>query len=290
MKLLVRLNLYLGAAFLVSGTIAGVASWQMVMRGAREGLTAEAQLMMNSALASGAYTESEVAPLLSERLKMNFPPQSIPFYAVSAQLNRLREKYPAYSFRQVALNPTNPSDRPQDWESDLIQHFRNQPDQGEIVGERETPLGAVLFLAQPIRIGDPGCLTCHSTTSAAPAAMLARYGKEHGFGWKLNETVGSVIVSVPAETAYARASRTLWAVLLSCAAVFALLFGVANLVLIRAVIQPLARIAEVTDRVSAGDLDAPALAGAQSDEMQHLEVSINRLRTSLRKAMSMLER
>ena len=58
-------------------------------------------------------------------------------------------------------------------------------------------LGKVFYLAQPIRIEDAECLTCHSSPDRAPRAMLAKFGAVDGFGWKLHDTVGMEILTVP---------------------------------------------------------------------------------------------
>jgi hypothetical protein len=49
------------------------------------------------------------------------------------------------------------------------------------VGERDTPMGKSLYLARPIR-NEAQCSTCHSTPSAAPRTLIARYGNDNGFG------------------------------------------------------------------------------------------------------------
>jgi hypothetical protein len=40
-----------------------------------------------------------------------FFPQSIPFYASTENFNYFRSRYPDYSYKEAALNPTNPRDR-----------------------------------------------------------------------------------------------------------------------------------------------------------------------------------
>jgi hypothetical protein len=48
-----------------------------------------------------------------------FFPQSIPFYASTENFNYFRGQYPEYSYKEAALNPTNPRDRTVDWEADV---------------------------------------------------------------------------------------------------------------------------------------------------------------------------
>ena len=68
---------------------------------------------------------------------------------------------------EATLNPTNLRDRATDWEGDMMQQFRNDPQTREIIGERDTPMGRSLYLARPIT-AEAKCLVCHSVPAAAP--------------------------------------------------------------------------------------------------------------------------
>jgi hypothetical protein len=46
----------------------------------------------------------------------------------------LRTKFPDYTYKEAALNPTNPNDRASDWEADIINEFRNNADHKELSG------------------------------------------------------------------------------------------------------------------------------------------------------------
>ena len=43
------------------------------------------------------------------------------------QLPRAAQQFPDYSYREPALNPTNPADRATDWEADIIDVFKRDP-------------------------------------------------------------------------------------------------------------------------------------------------------------------
>jgi len=126
-----------------------------------------------------------------------FHPQSVSFFAALEILADLHERYPEYSYREAALNPTNPRNRASDWERYVIDKFRSGAVQNEFVGTFETPSSTSLFLAQPISVNNVGCLECHSTPDKAPPEMVTLYGTTHGFGWHMDEIVGAQIVSMP---------------------------------------------------------------------------------------------
>lgn len=126
-----------------------------------------------------------------------FHAQSVPAFAATEIFNYLREKYPEYTYKEAALNPTNPRDRSTDWEADIINRFRSDADLKDSTGTRDTPNGTTLWYARPLKINNESCLKCHNTPNEAPPEMLKQYGLANGFGWKMNETIGAQVVSVP---------------------------------------------------------------------------------------------
>ena len=59
--------------------------------------------------------------------------------------------------------------------------------------------------------------------------MIAEYGTENGFGWKVNEIVGAQIVSVPMAVALGRSETIRKSFIVVLASVFVLLIGLFNL-------------------------------------------------------------
>jgi Protein of unknown function (DUF3365) len=152
----------------------------------------------------------------------------VSFFAAFEILADLHESYPEYSYREAALNPTNPRDRASDWERYLIDKFRSGAVQNEFVGTFELPSSASLFLAQPIRVNNVGCLECHSTPDKAPPEMVTLYGTTHGFGWHMDEIVGAQIVSMPKALPMEMAEGTFRAFAIWLAGAFAGIVLVAN--------------------------------------------------------------
>jgi HAMP domain-containing protein len=289
MSLLFRINLALGAVFIAAAVIAGYACRNILEANAQREVFVEAGLMMDSALAIRAYTANEILPLLSERIQEEFPPQSVPSYAATQNFLRLRERHPEYTYKEATLNPMNPRDRPADWEADIIQQFRNNAQAQEVIGQRDTPLGKALYLARPIR-NAPECSSCHSTPSAAPRTLIARYGANNGFGWQPGEIVGAQVVSVPFASAAANADRAFRAFMTSLVTVFAAVFLVVNAVLYFMVVRPVRQIARVADRLSLGDMSAEDFPKGGAGEIASVARSFNRMRKSLEKALRLLEK
>ena len=289
MKLTLKFNLVLILVFSIGLAITALLSWNILQTNAKKEVTERAGLMMESALAVRGYTVSEIRPLLRLQMKKVFVSQSVPAYAATQTFNKLREKHPEYAYKEATLNPSNPRNRAVDWEADIVQDFRNNPDHKELIGVRKTPTGDSLYLARPMQIKNPGCLTCHSTVEAAPKTLLAKYGDSNGFGWKLNEIVGARIVSVPMAVPLQKAREAFETFMISLVAVFVVIIIIINIMLRYIVIGPVTEMSRIADQVSKGNMNAAEFSERGKDEIGVLAASFNRMRRSLEKAMIMLE-
>lgn len=280
------------ALLLVSALGLAAAGWlshRLLQDNARDEVLLQAGIMMETAAAIRAYTVDEIRPLLTMQMKRQFLPQTVPAYAATKNIRGMRESYAEYTYKEAALNPTNPADRATDWEADIVEYFRNNPDATEVVGQRTAARGEALYMARPIRINDETCLACHGTPAEAPETLLARYGDSNGFGWQMDEVIGAQVVSVPMSVPMARADRAFRTLMIGLAAVFLAVMLVVNLLLYFIVIRPVNRMAAIADQVSRGDEGAPPFATKGRDQIASLGRSFNRMRLSLGSAMEMLE-
>jgi protein-histidine pros-kinase len=290
MKLIVKFNLVFIVVFLLGLAAAGTVSDRLLQQNARDEIVLNARLVMEQALAARAYTSTQVGPLLQTQMKYKFLPQSVPAYSANEIFDVVRKKFPEYAYKEAVLNPTNPRNRANDWEADIVHQFRNASDRPEIVGERETPTGRSFYIARPMQIRAEACLYCHSTVEAAPKTLVEQYGPANGFGWKMNEVIGAQIVSVPTDVPIARANRAFRTFMISLTGVFAFIFIALNVMLWYLVIRPVTRLSRLADQVSQGEnMDAPDFEVKSGDEIGVLTQSFNRMKKSLVQAMKMLE-
>ena len=291
MKLLLKFNLIF---LLLAGTglaIVAHVAYRFLRNNAESQVVQQAQLMMESARATRDYTSEELKPLLSKipGHDVEFIPQTVPAYGATQSFTRLRRKYPEYTYKEAALNPTNPRNRAVEWETDIVNEFRNNEARKEFSGTRMTPSGLSMYLARPFQIKDGACLVCHTTADMAPPAMVKLYGSNNGYGWKLNEVIGAQIVSVPMSVPIENANRAFYTFLASLAGVFVVLFVILNLMLSMLIVQPIRRMSAAADKISVGELDIPELSESGKDEVALLAKSFNRMRRSLEKAISLID-
>lgn len=289
MGLRFKLNLILTVVFAIGLGVSAYLTYNLLQRNARDEVLRNANIMIQAARAIRSYTVNEVRPKLSNQLARTFLPQTVPAYAATQTLKRLPEKYRDFIYNEATLNPTNPRDRASDWQADIIQSFRQYPETTSFSGIRQTPHGGALYIADPIRITNKACLTCHGDPSDAPPSLIKLYGRDNGFGWKLNEVVGAQIVSVPTRVAVEKADRVFLTFMVSLCSVFLAVYVVLNVTLSRMILRPITDMAQAANEVSVGNFDISEFETARKDEIGRLGVSFNRMRRSLKQAMGMID-
>ena len=289
MGLRLKFNMVLLVVFIIGLGATGYISYELLHRNARDEVVRNAGVMMEAALSMRGYTVGKVRPLLPYDPD-KFLPESVPAFAATEIIGLLRKKYPDYSYKEAALNPTNPRNRAVEWETDILNTFRAGAGGAEITGVRDTPTGRSLYLARPMSIRDQACLSCHTTPEQAPPAMVKLYGSSNGYGWKLNEVIAAQIVTVPMELAIRNANRAFVTFMGSLVAVFAVLFVILNVMLTLLIVEPITHLAHTADYISKGRLDAPDFANTGKDEVSQLGQAFNRMRRSLEKAIALIDK
>jgi protein-histidine pros-kinase len=289
MGLRLKFNLVLLVMFVLGLGVTGYISYDLLHRNARDEVLRNAGVMMEAALSMRGYTVAQVRPILPYDPE-KFHPQSVPAYAATQIMAELRKKYSDYTYKEAALNPTNPRNRAVEWESDIVNTFRGNPEHGEISGIRETPTGPSLYLARPFQIKDKACLACHTTAEMAPASMVKIYGPNNGFGWKHMEVIGAQIVSVPMTLPIQNANRAFYTFMASLSGVFVALFIIINVMMSVLIVRPITRMSKAADEISTGNMEIPEFSESGGDEVALLRKSFNRMRRSLEKAIELIEK
>jgi HAMP domain-containing protein len=288
MKLLLKFNLVLCIVFAVGLVTAGYVCNRLLQQNARAEIMENARIMIEAAMAVRTYTSTQIKPLLETQMKYTFLPQSVPAYSANSYFAQLQKKFPDYAYKEATLNPTNPVNRAADWEADLVEEFRKSHDKKEIIGERDTPNGKMLYIARPMTVSSPSCLSCHDTAQDAPQTMVEHYGTANGFGWKLNDIVTAQIISVPTQLAEQRAKNTFNTFMISLATVFGILLIATNALLIFMVVRPVNQLSAMASSVSLGKSEIAEFPVTGQDEIADLSHSFNRMARSLMEAMKML--
>ena len=291
LKLNQKFNLLLLVVFLVAVLLSGLILSTVLNRQTEAIIANKATILMQTMLSVRDYTSTQIDPLLAPRIETEaeFLPQTVPGYSAREVFEHLRKNpdYAAFFYKEATLNPTNLRDKADRFEAQVVEKFRQQPTLTEDNGYRESPAGDLFYIARPIAIREASCLRCHSTPDVAPKSQLATYGRENGFGWQLNEIVGAQMISVPASDVRNDAQRAFFLFMGIITLAFALAIAAINLLLRRAVTQPLNAIAKAANEVSMGNMEME-FDQSTDDEIGRLAQAFNRMKTSLVMAMNML--
>jgi HAMP domain-containing protein len=288
MKLLAKFNLILMVVFGIGGVIISQLAHSWLFANAQDQVRDQAQLMLASSKSIRDYVGDRVAPILEPLEQTRFLPESIPFFAANASFNYLRKSYPDYTYKETASNPTNPADRPTDWEADIINELRDHPGETEAFGVRTSAMGQSLYIAHPIHAMQD-CLQCHGSLSSAPKSMVVLYGSANGFGWKRGDVIGAQIVSVPMSVPVTAANHAWLQLLLFLVATMILAILALDAAVYWFVIRPLKLVSDTADRVSRGEKEIAPVRVSSNDEIATVAASFNRMQVSLAKALKMVE-
>ena len=290
MGLRLKFNIILAVCYLLGLGLSIYPFYQISRREAMEQLQSQIDVLRAQALSIRRYTSEEIQPLLAEHSSIQFLPQTVPSFSAQTAFRNFRGFYPQFFYKEAALNPTNPADLARDWERELIEKLRANPELTKDVSFQTIDNRSHYTATYPLVIRDESCLTCHSTPDRAPTSMVALYGNKNGFGWKLNETIGAQIISVPTDIAEGSIWRNLGLFVGTSSIIFLVLLILLNILLNRYVISPVTRMAKTAEAVSMGDASVAEFEYPGSDEIASLSRSFNRMRRSLDSALKMLEK
>lgn len=253
----------------------------------------QASHLMDSMDAVRQYTSNHIDPIISplNQTSNKFLPESVPSFSTQRVFSYLKANpdYAYYSYREAALNPTNPLDRADPLETQLIRAFRANADLTVLTGIRQAAGGSSHYVARPIRVSDQKCLACHSTHQAAPKSLVATYGSENGFSWKLGEVVGAQIVSVPIGAIYKAKHDSLGLVGSLNLATYAVTSVVLLAFISRAIVRPMREISARAFEASIHPDRVEFSEKHRADEIGRIAQSIERMKQSLLIAMQMLK-
>lgn len=293
LKLGAKFNVLLAAAFLIGLLLSSLALSQVLENRARGEVTSKALMLIESMNSVRDYTSTKIQPLLKARLETDptFIAETVPAYSANEVFRRLRDNkdYKDFFYKEATLNPTNPLDQANGFETALIERFQKEPSTKEISGFQDLPGGQVFYIARPLIVKKESCLECHSTPDRAPKSQIATYGPDRGFGWKLNDIVATQFIAVPASEVFNNAWRSLLMVMAILSGVFLALMVLINTLLRRAVIRPIRRMANAAEAVSMGQMEMEFEQNSK-DEIGSLAAAFSRMKSSLEISMNLLNK
>ncbi|MEO1429823.1 MAG: DUF3365 domain-containing protein [Cyanobacteria bacterium J06633_8] len=293
MKIGTKVTLTLIFVFAIGILMSGFSLSNVLDTKAKNEINGKALALMEMNNSVRSYTNERVQPLLLPKAENQerFIPESIPAFSVREIFEYFRKKpeYASFLFKDAMLDPTNLRDKADNFETNIINEFRNQPNKKTLSGFRDISGTKLYYTARPFKFENESCLRCHSTPEKAPKSLLATYGRENGFGWELNKVLGTQIVYVPAEKIIRSSHNSFTLITGIVVAIFSAVVLLMNLLLKKIVLQRINKISKVAEEVSIGNMDAD-FGRQKKDEIGDLAEAFNRMKYSLEIAMNMLNK
>ncbi len=291
LKISTKFNLLLILVFIAGSAMSGLALEMVLTQNAQTAIVEESTGLMEMVDAARRYSLEHVTPLLKPKLdtELRFVPEVVPSFAAKSMFDQFRklDNYQNYAYKDAMLNPTNLKDKADNFETQIIENFRNQPDLKQASGFLPGFENKLFYISRPLIITNQSCLQCHSTPDRAPKSQIRDYGSDHGFGWQLNEVLGAKTIYVPAEKVFANGRHIFSIVMSIVLGVFALVLVMINVLLKTTVIQRIKNIARTAQKVSLGDMEAN-FKETSNDEIGVLATAFDRMKTSFGLAMKFL--
>ncbi|PSB04015.1 c-type heme family protein [Merismopedia glauca] len=258
LKLGTKFSLLLTIAFVAALLLSGIVLSQTIQRRAEADITTRAEILARTINSVREYTSQNIQPLLAAKLttEPQFIRETVPAFSAREVFNRFRDRpeYSDFFYKEAAPNPTNPSDRADEFEAELVEKFRSQPELTKLDGYRQKDGKWLFFVTRPLTLNRPSCLECHSSPKLAPRSMIATYGTTGGFGWKLNQVIAAQTIYVPVDEVITQSQKYLVLVMGIFVAIFVPVMWLLNRWLKHMVIWPIKQLTKMTRKVGAGNL------------------------------------
>jgi signal transduction histidine kinase len=204
--------------------------------------------------------------------------------------DKVQKNFPDYIIKFSSDNPRNPANLAGPREMELLQYFRDNPQEYRWVGKLTMHGDEYIAHLSAMRI-DQSCLRCHGKPEDSPKSLLQRYGATGGFYHKVGDVAGMDVIAIPMEKVNA-ALRAAATNNILATAVCLLLLLVAILVAFRYIVAR--RLAVITTHfqhaaTQTGDGVVTTVAFQGNDEISILARSFNTLATRLQELYRSLE-
>ncbi|MCF8107297.1 MAG: DUF3365 domain-containing protein [Desulfohalobiaceae bacterium] len=204
-----------------------------------------ANAMLDQVNAVQGYVRNELRPKMFQELpEERFVLEAMSSSYISRKIMETATGKTDFRYRRVALNPRNPDSRPNDFEQKLITHFQKNPDRKRWEKMVDFRGEKYYFTARPV-VFKANCLHCHGSPVDAPRELLARYGREGGFGHEPGQAAGVVSIGFPLQQTVKNIKDSTFAYLLLYLVALLLFFSLVQFHFRRLVVDKLQKLGRI---------------------------------------------
>lgn len=153
--------------------------------------------------ATGTYVRDVIRPVVEGKTDEFLPEVESATVVARGIFDRYAKRYPNYSFKEAADNPLNLRSKADSFEEELLRKFRADRGLKRLTLSETDEKGRRWSIASTPMVVEKDCLRCHGSPDNAPAKIVALYGRDHGYGWKVGDVAAALTVRVPTDSLHA---------------------------------------------------------------------------------------
>ncbi|MDA8168837.1 MAG: DUF3365 domain-containing protein [Nitrospiraceae bacterium] len=201
-------------------------------------------------------------------------------------MDRFVRIFPDYIYRRVALDPMNPKNRTDGFETALLGKFSaagsNTPCKWKGIIKKDGRKYFAYF--RGVRM-ERQCEPCHGDPAHAPASLLLHYGRKNGHYWKTGQIIGLESIAIPIDETFNRMRQVAFSIFLIGIAGMAALFLVLNYLYYLIAVRPIKKTSAFFKSVAGGQKGLDSRFDLKGDdEISELAESFNRMILHLKKS------
>ena len=247
----------------------------------------ELSLLVDMVKAARTYIAEDVRPYMLPR-EIFHPPAISSTVATKRIAGHFLKSRPDYYIRVVSDNPLNETNKPTEFEAELIARFREDRSLNKLLEEGLINNKDYLVSSRP-SVSKASCLACHGTPEEAPKEITQEYGTESGYGYIPDRVVGASVVGVPVGNVNQVVLTRSIIALLVISLLFLIIFLMINRLVQQLLVGPIVKISRIAREVSEGSLGY-SISSSRRDEIGELANSFELMRRSLVTASKRLKK
>jgi len=181
-----------------------------------------------------------------------------------------------YYVRQVSLRYRNPGNRPDRYETKMLEKFAGRPVQESysvIKGK-----GDKVFRFMLPMVAEKSCMECHGEYDKAPAFVRARFPRGHfSYNYRLGEVIGAVSISIPMAELYHHMGVNLQYDILNRCIIIFLIISIMAILIRKTIITPVKLVSSTIVDVTRTGNFTERLPQSSNDEIGQLMSAFNDL-------------
>jgi signal transduction histidine kinase len=286
-----RFSLAVGGLALIFSGVILYRAWSTTKAHTDELTSRQAELALEFDLAIRQYAGEAIRPAMEKRVgKDEFVIEAMSTSFISRSIfDKVHKQFPDYVIKFSSDNPRNPANLAGPKEMELLQYFRDNPQERRWIGNL-TMNGKEYFAHLSAMRIEQRCLRCHGKPEDSPKSLLQRYGATGGFHRKVGDVAGMDVIAIPMASLNAALRADATRNILATAVCLILLLA-AILVAFRYMVAR--RLAAITkhfqNATQSGDGAITTIAVQGNDEISVLARSFNTLATRLQNLYDSLE-